>query len=65
VQKLLRERGGHGVAEQPVLPSSLSSSPSFATAEVNLADQVHKQASGVDVFRLIELRNRLADALED
>lgn len=55
VQKLLRERGGPEVtplAEAPVAPPPDSAMPS------------HEDPIGVDVFRLIALRNRLADALE-
>jgi len=54
VQKLLRDRNdGDGVRELP--------------APVALHHPVSEQAeeqTGVDVFRLIALRNRLADALE-
>ena len=61
VQKLLRERGGH---ETPpgyqVRPVSASSAP-LAVGDVSSPDE----STGVDVFRLISLRNRLADALEN
>jgi DNA-binding transcriptional MerR regulator len=57
VQKLLRERGDptiQGIAEMPD-PSPIAE-PRAAGLE---------EPSGVDVFRLIQLRNRLAEALED
>ena len=54
VQKLLRDRNdGDGVRELPA-PVALHHS---------VSEQAEEQ-SGVDVFRLIALRNRLADALE-
>jgi DNA-binding transcriptional MerR regulator len=57
VQKLLRERGDptiQGIAEMP--DPSPKAEPRAAGLE---------EPSGVDVFRLIQLRNRLAEALED
>ena len=51
VQKLLRDRGA-----QAVDVAAAAAAPPPAPAE-------HEPA-GVDVFRLIELRNRLAEALE-
>jgi DNA-binding transcriptional MerR regulator len=59
VQKLLRERGGQG--EQPA-PASQSVFASPVALEPDLPAQ--EDPAGVDVFRLIALRNRLADALE-
>ena len=60
VQKLLREKDEtdqavpHLAAVAPVMET-----PAPAPAEAE------RDAAGVDVFRLIALRNRLADALED
>ena len=54
VQKLLREKGGQVPGLQP--PAAAPEAPLTAVA--------HDEPSGVDVFRLIALRNRLADALE-
>lgn len=54
VQKLLRDRNdGVGSRESPA-PAGLQHA---------LSDQAEEQ-SGVDIFRLIALRNRLADALD-
>ena len=63
VQKLLRDRGGHDLGSVPQAPATVTPAPpaTFAMAEP-AADE---EPSGVDVFRLIALRNRLADALED
>ncbi|MEP7131433.1 MAG: MerR family transcriptional regulator [Sphingomicrobium sp.] len=52
VQKLLREKGGQ------------ASSPEAAVAAPQPIADAHDEPAGVDVFRLIVLRNRLADALE-
>ena len=58
VQKLLRDRGAPSpAAEPPVLM------PVAAVPEGPEPDEP-QGASGVDVFRLISLRNRLLDALE-
>ena len=51
VQKLLREKSGQA--------PELQNAPAPAPIAVQ-----HEEATGVDVFRLIALRNRLADALE-
>ena len=63
VQKLLRERGGHdlrAVSDMP--PASAPAEPERpALGELPQQDE----PSGVDVFRLISLRNQLADALKD
>jgi DNA-binding transcriptional MerR regulator len=59
VQKLLGERSSTGV--QPI-----SGAPTTPPAEA-AADSVQPsgdEVSGIDVFRLIALRNRLAEALE-
>jgi DNA-binding transcriptional MerR regulator len=55
VQKLLREKGG--------AVASADSQVSIAPAEPQPMEA--PEANGVDVFRLIALRNRLSDALED
>ena len=58
VQKLLRDRNGDDgtqMNEQPIAPSS-------APQEFEHAHD--DEPAGVDVFRLIALRNRLVDALE-
>ena len=52
VQKLLRDKGGAAVAEMVVAPPA---PPPMAQAP----------GGGIDVFRLIELRDRLAGALGD
>jgi len=59
VQKLLRERGG---VEQSA-PSDFAAA--VATVQQAAADLPEREEpTGIDVFRLIALRNRLADALE-
>ena len=52
VQKLLREKGGQA-------PELQNAAPAPAPIPVQ-----HEEPAGIDVFRLIALRNRLADALE-
>ncbi|HEX5239249.1 MAG TPA: MerR family transcriptional regulator [Sphingomicrobium sp.] len=54
VQKLLRDRGGAEVT--PLAEASVAPQPA--------AMPNHEEPIGVDVFRLIALRNRLADALQ-
>jgi DNA-binding transcriptional MerR regulator len=57
VQKLLRDKGGELAPAQDSIPQAampVDSYPGAPSDSVNL-----------DVFRLIELRNRLADALDD
>jgi DNA-binding transcriptional MerR regulator len=57
VRKLLRERGDPtilGIADMPAPPQA-PERESFS----------HDEPAGVDVFRLIQLRNRLLEALED
>jgi DNA-binding transcriptional MerR regulator len=55
VQKLLRDRNdGEVLQEAPVPVAVHDAEPNDAQAQ-----------SGIDVFRLIALRNRLADALEN
>ena len=58
VQKLLRDRSGAEVA--PIIPTT---SPALAVAEED--DFGDRRQGGIDVFRLITLRDRLAGALED
>ena len=54
VQKLLRDKSGAPEAE-----------PAPAPALATLGEApTHEEPAGVDVFRLIELRNRLASVLE-
>ena len=55
VQKLLRDRNGEQTSSLPE-PAPLSQPGS------QMPD--HEEPIGIDVFRLIALRNRLADALE-
>jgi DNA-binding transcriptional MerR regulator len=57
VQKLLREKDGH---EGPVSTPESMAVPS--PVQAGIPD--HEEPIGVDVFRLIALRNRLAEALE-
>jgi DNA-binding transcriptional MerR regulator len=59
VQKLLRDR--NGVEELPQDDFAAA----VATAQQASADlPIHEDPVGVDVFRLIALRNRLSEALE-
>lgn len=56
VQKLLRDRSEpDGQQDYPAVPSFSETSPDIPD---------HENPIGVDVFRLIVLRNRLADALD-
>ncbi|HKX91042.1 MAG TPA: MerR family transcriptional regulator [Sphingomicrobium sp.] len=55
VQKLLRERHAQAL-EVSAVPREIAAQPSPAAEQ--------PASSAVDVFRLIELRNRLADALD-
>ena len=62
VQKLLRERGGHDLRAV----SDVAPAPPLRQAERALGEpQEQDEPTGVDVFRLISLRNQLADALKD
>jgi DNA-binding transcriptional MerR regulator len=62
VQKLLRERSGH----EPALSQIGAAAPRPAEPAVAPSEPVHEEeAPSVDVFRLIALRDRLADALKD
>jgi DNA-binding transcriptional MerR regulator len=57
VQKLLRDKSAAEEAPEPIAPS--------APAPQTFAEMPdHEEPAGVDVFRLIALRNRLAEALE-
>jgi DNA-binding transcriptional MerR regulator len=58
VQKLLRDRNGE---QAPSLPETAQPAPLDRTSSEM---PNHEDPIGVDVFRLIELRNRLSDALE-
>ena len=62
VQKLLREKGDAG-ASAPQLTPHLAAVAAAAKPAPSM--EPDHEESGVDVFRLIALRNRLADALED
>lgn len=59
VQKLLRDRHSEEAAAQPVETSMPTAEP-----EPSVEAPLHEERTGVDVFRLIALRNRLADALQ-
>jgi DNA-binding transcriptional MerR regulator len=58
VQKLLRERSASEISEPHAEPAPPAGPPPSA----EMPD--HEEPIGVDVFRLIALRNRLAEALE-
>ena len=62
VQKLLRERGESGATEQQPTPHLAAVA---AAAEPAHSVDSDREENGIDVFRLIALRNRLADALDD
>ena len=62
VQKLLREKGDAG-ASAPQLTPHLAAVAAAAKPAPSM--ELDHEESGVDVFRLIALRNRLADALDD
>lgn len=59
VQKLLREKSGQ---EDSVPPVEDTPPPAHIQSSSDMPD--HEEPIGVDVFRLIALRNRLAEALE-
>lgn len=59
VQKVLRDKDAQDDSPAAVENSGL---PSFAPPSGDMPD--HEEPTGVDVFRLIALRNRLAEALE-
>jgi DNA-binding transcriptional MerR regulator len=56
VQKLLRDKNAD---EPPAAPA-----PETAAPQADFGMPEHEEPTGVDVFRLILLRNRLAEALE-
>jgi DNA-binding transcriptional MerR regulator len=57
VQKLLRDKGAQAI--------EVATAVSIAASESALSAAIEQEViSGVDVFRLIELRNRLASALD-
>jgi len=56
VQKVLRDKSGETAPELASAAPMLSEDPLPETTD---------ESSGVDVFRLIALRNRLSDALKD
>src|SRR5436305_2048752 len=56
VQKLLREKSAPGSFSEP--------QPAAVPEPIAAAASAHDEPAGVDVFRLIALRNRLADAIE-
>jgi DNA-binding transcriptional MerR regulator len=60
VQKLLRDRSAQVDEEAPAQKVD----PALAAAPESQGAAVEDEAASVDVFRLIELRNRLSDALE-
>jgi len=63
VQKLLRDRGGHDLRAMSGAPDS---APYAETPQLTVENlPAHDGPAGVDVFRLISLRNRLAEAIED
>jgi DNA-binding transcriptional MerR regulator len=57
VQKLLRDKGAQAV--------DVAAAVSIASESASAAPTEEESVTGVDVFRLIELRNRLASALEN
>ena len=63
VQKLLRDRGGQDARPASDGPAVAppAEAPRLAVEELPAQDG----PAGVDVFRLISLRNRLAEAIED
>ena len=58
VQKVLREKGESAMSEPQVTPHLAAVAEPAPSSDPSREDSV-------DVFRLIALRNRLADALED
>ena len=61
VQKLLRDKSQGG--EPPLAPPPAAEVPQPASGiDTPIPEE---QGGGIDVFRLIALRNRLADALQD
>ena len=62
-RKLLRERGSDDRQAMPIVrePYRIAETPQLTVETA----RSRRSRRGVDVFRLIALRNRLADALED
>jgi DNA-binding transcriptional MerR regulator len=58
VQKLLRDRNAHEADRDEAV--EMAAAPPHANADM----PSHEEPIGVDVFRLIALRNRLSEALE-
>ena len=58
VQKLMRDRGSGGSAE------AVEQAPPAQAPDTAATMPMREEPVGVDVFRLIALRNRLAEALE-
>jgi DNA-binding transcriptional MerR regulator len=66
VQKLLRDKGAQAQPAAGGIPIPPREPEHEAQAQPeHSAVPQHEEPVGVDVFRLIALRNRLADALED
>jgi DNA-binding transcriptional MerR regulator len=64
VQKLLRDRGGQG--EAPMTETPAAAPPAAAASQPEESrEPPAEENGGVDVFRLIALRDRLQDALKD
>jgi DNA-binding transcriptional MerR regulator len=63
VQKLLRDKadGGEEMAPEPVAAPPVAAAP-IQAAPVVAEDE--EPTAGIDIFRLIALRNRLAEAIE-
>ena len=71
INRLLNEEGYTVRGVQKLLQDKGADEPAFAPApaptaapEADIAIPEHEEPAGVDVFRLIVLRNRLAEALE-
>jgi DNA-binding transcriptional MerR regulator len=63
VQKLLRDRGGQG--EAPMMETPAAAPPAAAALQPEESrEPPAEENGGVDVFRLIALRDRLQDALK-
>jgi hypothetical protein len=60
VQKLLRDRGD-AEPDSTVAPIPIAEPEPLGFRDA----PAHEETAGVDVFRLIQLRNRLAEALEN
>jgi DNA-binding transcriptional MerR regulator len=64
VQKLLRDRGVQG--EAPMMETPAAAPPAAAASQPEESrEPPAEENGGVDVFRLIALRDRLQDALKD